>query len=113
MTRSTWPLDGDEQPYLPADTVMRALMEAAPGEQPSTAYESGMLLREVIVDAIDAMSERDRWIFEGLVYRRLSLRQLGRELGLSKSYIFKRRNEILAHLRAALQDHPLIQEALR
>ena len=72
--------------HLP-ETDLQALMEAAPFEEPHTSQESVAGLREQLADAIDKLEPRLRWIFEARTFRGLSVREVGRELNLSKSYV--------------------------
>jgi DNA-directed RNA polymerase specialized sigma subunit len=67
----------------------------------------------VIQDAIDeALSERERFIFDSIVVERLSLRGLGAITSLSKSQVDRIYKGALAKLRSALEDHPMVKEYL-
>jgi RNA polymerase sigma factor (sigma-70 family) len=94
------------------DTALAALMECAPGQEPLASLEELSPLRDILADAIDALSERDRWIVDSLVTARLSLRQLADQLSLSKTHVARIRDEAMAKLRLALQDNPTIREYL-
>jgi DNA-directed RNA polymerase specialized sigma subunit len=112
------------------ETPMQALMEAAVGAEPETSSIEMLALREAIVDAIDALSERDQWIFNALFIEpgervtspqgfspsdtgHKSLRQVAAELGLSKTQIARERDRILEELQAALIDNPAVQAHLK
>lgn len=88
-------------------------MECGPHEDPDASCEELLPLRDVIQDAIDGLPPRERWVFDGYVVRRMSLRQLARELGLSKTYIADLRDRAYALLREALEDHDLIRLYLK
>ena len=80
------------------ETDIESLMQAAPGEAEAASVESRLELQELMADAIDALSERDRWIIEALFWRRLTLRQLGAELAISKTQVARLRDEALQKL---------------
>jgi DNA-directed RNA polymerase specialized sigma subunit len=95
------------------DTEMQALMEAPPGQDPETSLEQALPLREILGAAFDLiLDERERWVADALWVRRLSFRQLGRELNLSSTHILRLRDEIRDKLIAELLTHNEIQEYL-
>jgi RNA polymerase sigma factor (sigma-70 family) len=94
-------------------TALAALMECAPGQDPDLSLEELSPLRDILADAVDGLSERDRWIVDSLVTARLSLRQVAEQLSLSKTQVARLRDEALAKLRLALQSNPTIMEHLR
>ena len=70
-------------------------------------------LREVLAEAIDKLPPGERWLFEALFIARLSLRFCARVLDIPKTTLARRRDALLAYLRADLENSPLIQERLR
>lgn len=93
--------------------VFAALLEAPPFTEPDWSREELLPLREVIQDAIDdALSDRERFIFDSIAVERLSLRQLGAITSLSKSQVDRIYKGALAKLRDALADHLLVKEYL-
>ena len=97
-----------------ADRPWQALMECAPGNEPDQSIEELAPLREIIVDVLqDTLNEREQWIFDALFTRRMSLRQLGRELALSKTHIARLRDEIRDKLATALLEYPEINRRIR
>lgn len=87
-----------------AENPYQALMECAPGDEPELSKQELEPLRAILNDAIDRLSPRDQWIFTALVYRRMSVRALGRELALSKTHIARERDRIMSELRVQLLD---------
>lgn len=79
-------------------------MQAAPFEEPATSLEDVSHLRERIADAVDGLDARLRWVFEARVYRGLSVREVAREMNLSKSFVDRLHKQALAELRRALGD---------
>lgn len=87
-----------------AENPYQALMECAPGDQPEMSKQELEPLRAILNDAVDTLSPRDQWIFSALVYRKMSVRALGRELALSKTHIARERDRIMGQLRELLLD---------
>lgn len=97
--------------YRP-DTAMQALMEAQPHNDPLVSREERLELRDVIADALDDLTEEERWIFEALYIRKLSLRQLCAEISMPLKTLWTRRNKVLLRLRDKLEVDPQIIEYL-
>lgn len=95
-----------------AETLFAALMQAAPHEEVGWSKEDLLPLREVIEDAIDRLSERKRWIFNACIVERKPLAAIAADLGLTKSYVHRLRDQAICQLRALLEDEPLIKEYL-
>lgn len=94
-------------------TEMQALMEAAPGCEVQASVEEGLELRDVITDAIDSvLTPRERFVFDALVVERQSVRQLGRQMSISKTHITRIRDAAIRKLAAHLRDDPTIKEHL-
>lgn len=89
-----------------------ALMRCAPCEEAVESIEDRLPLRDVVADAIDGLDEQDRWIFEALFIRRLSIRQLAAEIALPKSTVHRWKDRLLGKLREKLENEPLIIEYL-
>lgn len=123
--------DEDVPLYRPTpDTPYQALMECAPGTEPETSVAEYLQMRDVLADAIEALPDRDQWIFNALFVEpgervtnpqgfspsdtgHKSLRQVAAELGLSKTQVARERDRILGVLQDALVDIPVISEHLK
>lgn len=94
-------------------TQLQALMEASPMWEADSSVEEGLALRDVITDAIDTvLTPRERFVFDALVVERQSIRQLGRQMSISKTHITRIRDNAIRKLAAALADDPIIKEHL-
>lgn len=102
----TWINQSDLRPATPIE----ALMQTAPHRDVDVSRAERLPLKDIIADAVDQLTEEQRWIFDALFYRKLSLRELGRELSLSKTSIARKRDRLLRSLRNELADHPTIKE---
>lgn len=88
-----------------SETPIEALMSAAPFEEPEeSAIEKDKRL-EPLTAALAALPPRERWVIEARYWRRMSLRQLGRELSLAKSYVARIEEKALRHLKIELERH--------
>jgi RNA polymerase sigma factor (sigma-70 family) len=85
-------------------TETQALMEAAPGAPIAKSIQEGQIERERIVDAIDRLDPRSRWIFDAIALGGKSLRTVGAELNISKTQIDRIYKAALAQLQDELKD---------
>lgn len=95
-----------------ADTDYQALMETPPGYEPDVSRAERLELRDLIVDAIDGLTEQEKWIFDALFVRRLSLRQLAAEIQMPKTTVARWRDRLLLRVRSKLEHEPMIIEYL-
>jgi DNA-directed RNA polymerase specialized sigma24 family protein len=65
-----------------------AVLLSAPGVEPEESIAEQDELREIVADAMDCLTEEERWIFHMLTTVRLSLRFVGRVLGVPKTTSF-------------------------
>lgn len=94
------------------DTEWEALMTVPPFAHTEVSRSERLQLRDVIVDAIDELSEEQRWIFDALFVRRMSLRALAEEIQVPKTTLTRRRDTLLAVLREKLEVEPSIADYL-
>ena len=90
-----------------------ALLLSAPGVEPEESIAEQDELREIVADAMDCLTEEERWIFHMLTTVRLSLRFVGHVLGVPKTTLARRRDRIIQKLQAALLESPVIHERIR
>lgn len=103
-------LSGTPLTHLRPDNPIEALMLCPPGVEPDLARNQLAPLRDILADAIlTQLDDRELWIFEALHYRRLSLRQLARELSISKTHIARIRD----HIHQKLQQELLKDDTVR
>lgn len=96
-----------------AQDPIEALMICPPGIDPETSRDELSHLRDIIQDAIDdVLDDRERWVFDALVTRKASSREVGRELSLSKSHVLNIRDRALMKLRTRLIESPEVREYL-
>ena len=93
-----------------AMSPIEALMVCFPLDEPEESVLEQLLLREALADALDSLEEDDRWIFDMLIVVRLSLRFVGRVIGMPKTTVARRRDKIIANLRDILADDPVVKK---
>ena len=88
-------------------------MSCPPAEDPEESVLEQIALREALADALDNLEEDDRWIFDMLIVVRLSLRFVGRVVGVPKTTLARRRDRIVADLQEQLLENPVVRERFR
>lgn len=81
------------------------LMQNYDGETVEELYP----LRLAVIDALDSLTDYETYVFEASHYRGMSVRAIGRELGRSKSSVFRARQRAVAKLQARLRDNPTVR----
>ena len=84
------------------DNPIEALMQCPPGIDPDPSREELLPLRDILQDAIEKLDPREQWIWDALTSRRLSMRALARELGMSKGAIQHHKARITTKLASIL-----------
>ena len=93
-------------------TVYDALLRVAPFDEPQESIQEQDELREILADALDSLTEEERWIFLMLTTVKLSLRFVGRVLDVPKTTLARRRDRIVRKLQDELADSVLVQRRL-
>jgi DNA-directed RNA polymerase specialized sigma24 family protein len=81
-----------------------ALMGCAPGDEPELSVAELAELREVLEDAIDQLTEKERWAFHEQIVSKTSLEKMG----VPKTTAARWRDNAIQKLRLALADHPAV-----
>jgi DNA-directed RNA polymerase specialized sigma24 family protein len=89
---------------------IEALVACSPLHEPEESILEQLALRESLADALDTLEEDDRWLFDMLIVVRLSLRFVGRVIGMPKTTVARRRDKILANLRDILANDPVVKK---
>lgn len=69
-------------------------------------------LREAIMDCIDDLSDKDRFIIEAVNYEKITYEQLGERLGCSNVHAWRQAKTAMNNLRQLLLKTPEVQEYL-
>lgn len=101
-------VSGDHRP----ETMLQALMETAPGEDPEESKEDVADLLDAVAMAVDSLPEQQRFIIEAIHYERLSFADLAKRLGLGKTQAWRLTQEAQEALKVAMLESPIIQERI-
>ena len=88
------------------------MLRVAPFDEPQESIQEQDELREILADALDSLTEEEQWIFLMLTTVKLSLRFVGRVLGVPKTTLARRRDRIVRKLQDELADSVLVQRRL-
>lgn len=94
------------------ESPLEALMRAAPGHTPSESVQELQPFREAVADCIDQLGEQERFIVDALNSEMISLDELGKRLGISKTHAWRLRNEAYNKLRDIMIGNPIIRKRL-
>ena len=90
-----------------------ALLRAAPGNEPEESEAEVQALREVVAIGLELITDEHRFILEAVHSERVSIRDLGHRLGVSKSQAGRLVQQAQSALKEILQLHPLIRERIK
>jgi hypothetical protein len=94
-------------------TDYEALMQAPPHAEVPTSVESQLPLLELVAWARDAvLDDRERWVLDAVLNRRLSVRDAADEIRIGKTQLCRIRDGALLKLKAALMGEPIVEERL-
>ena len=94
------------------ETALQALLETAPGETPEISVEELEGIQTAVIDAIERLEPRLRFVVDAINSERLSLAQLGRRMGISKTHAHRLREQAFAALRAELEHNIHVRRRL-
>lgn len=77
-------------------------MQAMPHEEPEESVDELMQLQEAVARHIDALDERDRWIVNACISEGKSLQTIAKELGYTKTHVWRLRNQAFEKLRKSM-----------
>ncbi len=89
---------------------MQALMEAVLLEEPATSMDEVDVIKEAIIDAIDSLSDQDKYIINAVNYERLTYVELGERLGMSNAHAWRLTKAAQDKLRTLLLDNEAVRE---
>ena len=101
-------MTNNEQPWTWTDNRLpendyQALMEARPFEEPREVNDELNALRDVVAMYVDQLEPRDLWIINAYMTERLSLQQIADQLGITKTHVWRLRNQAIDKLKAMME----------
>ena len=95
------------------ETPLEALMQAAPGEDIRESVAELQPFREAVAGCIDKLDAQDRFIIDAVNTEMVSLEELGKRLGVTKTHAWRLRNSAMDNLRKIMLQDPTVLERLR
>ena len=95
------------------ETPLEALMQAAPGEDIRESVIELQPFREAVAGCIDKLDAQDRFIIDAVNTEMVSLEELGKRLGVTKTHAWRLRNSAMDNLRKIMLQDPTVLERLR
>jgi|FLOH01.1.fsa_nt_gi DNA-directed RNA polymerase specialized sigma24 family protein len=95
------------------ETPLEALMQAAPGEDIRESVVELQPFREAVAGCIDKLDAQDRFIIDAVNTEMVSLEELGKRLGVTKTHAWRLRNSAMDNLRKIMLQDPTVLERLR
>lgn len=95
------------------DNEIEALMMAKPFEEPAENNEDLMVLREAVAAIVDDLEERDLWIINACISEGKSLQKIADELGMTKTHVWRLRNQAFEKLKGVMMTDTTIRRHIR
>jgi hypothetical protein len=95
------------------DTDIEALMQTKPFEEPPTSNEELLVLREAVASIVDDLEPRDLWIINACISEGKSLQKIADELNMTKTHVWRLRNQAFEKLKVAMSANTTIRKSIR
>lgn len=114
LESETWPAHvlGETTFTRKPDTAIEALMEAAPGEPIEESLEELHELREAVIDAVERLDPKLRFVIDAVNSERLSLAHLAHRMGISKTHAHRLQEQAFRELRKQLSTNTTVRRRL-
>ena len=94
------------------DTLIQALQQSSPYSEPYLSKEEQAKLQEIVLDALEQLTDWEVWLINALLFERRSLREVERLVGIPKTTVARKRDQILSRLREILAPNRTVKEYL-
>lgn len=95
------------------DSDFEALMQTKPFEEPPTSNEELLVLREAVASIVDNLEPRDLWIINACISEGKSLQKIADELNMTKTHVWRLRNQAFEKLKVAMSTDTTIRKSIR
>lgn len=110
-------MDKPRPRYTTADrapeTDIEALMMAKPFEEPQQSNEDLLELRDAVAAIVDELDERSLWVINACISEGKSLQTIADELGMTKTHVWRIRNQAYEKLRRIMSADTTIRKSVR
>jgi hypothetical protein len=95
------------------DSDLEALMQAKPFEEPEQSVEGLLELRDAVAAIVDQLDERSLWVVNACISEGKSLQAIADELGMTKTHVWRIRNQAFNQLRGVMAADTTIRKHIR
>jgi len=88
-------------------------MQTKPFEEPPTSNEELLVLREAVASIVDNLEPRDLWIINACISEGKSLQKIADELSMTKTHVWRLRNQAFEKLKVAMSADTTIRKSIR
>lgn len=95
------------------ETEIEALMITKPFEEPVESSENLLPLREAVVEHVERLLPRELWVINAIYSEGKSLQKIADELGITKTHVWRIRNQTLEKLRGEMSMDTTIRQSVK
>lgn len=99
--------------YRVPENEYQALMETMPHEEPYEPQEGLMELRDAVMMHVEQLLPREQWIVNALMNEGRSLQSIADELSITKTHVWRLRNQAFKKLKETMSNDTTIRKSVR
>lgn len=99
--------------YRVPENEYQALMETMPHEEPYEPQDGLMELRDAVMMHVEQLLPREQWIVNALMNEGRSLQSIADELSITKTHVWRLRNQAFEKLKETMSNDTTIRKSVR
>lgn len=99
--------------YRVPENEYQALMETMPHEEPYEPQDGLMELRDAVMEHVEQLLPREQWIVNALMNEGRSLQSIADELSITKTHVWRLRNQAFKKLKETMSNDTTIRKSVR
>lgn len=99
--------------YRVPENEYQALMETMPHEEPYEPQDGLMELRDAVMEHVEKLKPREQWIVNALMNEGRSLQSIADELSITKTHVWRLRNQAFKKLKETMSNDTTIRKSVR
>ena len=99
--------------YRVPENEYQALMETMPHEEPYEPQDGLMELRDAVMEHVEKLKPREQWIVNALMNEGRSLQSIADELSITKTHVWRLRNQAFKQLKETMSNDTTIRKSVR
>ena len=99
--------------YRVPENEYQALMETMPHEEPYEPQDGLMELRDAVMMHVEQLLPREQWIVNALMNEGRSLQSIADELSITKTHVWRLRNQAFKKLKETMSNDTTIRKSVR